>query len=125
MPNSHALEKASLNTLLFKKGLEPLLLKPEALCAPDLELLSRVVKDTFVERVCSYHHVSSPCDCGEPLNKAARDLFEEPSFDPLELNKTRHNARIKTLSIFVAYLIISLALTESISQHGINLGTPA
>jgi len=54
---------------------EPLLLKPEALSSPDLELEVRVVKDTLVDHVCSTHGVPSPCDCGEPLNKAAQDLF--------------------------------------------------
>lgn len=80
-------------------GLAPdlLLERPAVLCSPDLELVSRVVKDTFVDHICSTHKVSSPCDCGEPLKKVAKDLFstEEPSFDPLKLNNA---AKVKAFS---------------------------
>lgn len=42
--------------------------------SPDLKLLSKVVKETLLENVCSSHpDVSSPCECGEPLNKSAND----------------------------------------------------
>ena len=97
---------------------EPLLLKPEALSSPDLELAVRVVKDTFVDHVCSTHRVPSLCDCGEPLNKAAQDLFkpEEEAFDPLDLNKK--NRRLRAVSICVASIIISMALAESVSSSG-------
>lgn len=55
---------------------EPLLLTPRALSAPDLPLVTNVVKDTFVNKVCNLHpEISSPCPCGEPLNNTARDLF--------------------------------------------------
>ena len=98
---------------------EPLLVKPGALCSPDLELLFKVVKDTFVNHVCSSHpQVTSPCDCGEPLNSAARDLFEEPPFDPLGINNTH---RIKALSFFMASIILSIALAESVSQNGVYI----
>lgn len=84
----------------------------------------QVVKDTFLDRLCSYHHVSSPCECGEPLNNVSRKIFEESAFDPLEIKKTSENAKIKALAVFVASIIRSLALAESVSQHGVylNLG---
>ena len=34
---------------------EPLLLTPRALSAPDLPLVTNVVKDTFVNKVCNLH----------------------------------------------------------------------
>lgn len=49
---------------------EQLLEEPTALCAPDLKLVVQVVKDTFENRVCTYHRVSSPCECGEPFTFA-------------------------------------------------------
>jgi hypothetical protein len=51
------------------------LLKPEALSTPDLKLLFQVVRDTFLDRVCSSHQICSPCECGEPLNSVAKVLF--------------------------------------------------
>lgn len=58
--------------------------------ADNLEFVTKVVKDTFLNKICSTHHVSCPCECGEPINRVARDLFEEPAaFDPLEVNKNR------------------------------------
>lgn len=61
------------------------------------------------------------CQCGEPLNRAAKDLFQEPpAFDPLEfLNK----GRVRALSVFVASIVLSIALAEYISQSGVLLET--
>lgn len=101
---------------------EPLLLKPEALSSPDLKLLVKVVKDTFLFRVCSSHpHVSSPCDCGEPLNNLAKELFEEPPYDPIDLSKTSRSIRLKAISFFIGTCILALTLGESVSQHGVYL----
>ena len=75
------------------------------------------VQDTFINRVCSSHHVTSPCECGEPLNSVAKDLFEEPAFDPLGIKKT---GRVKALSVYFAAIVLSLALAESVSQNGIR-----
>lgn len=76
-------------TIWWASAPEPLLHKPAAICAPDIGLLCRVVKETFVNHVCSVHQVPSPCECGEPLNQVARDMFqvEETKFDPLNLKK--------------------------------------
>lgn len=94
---------------------EQLLEKPAALCSPDLGQVVRVVRDTFVNQISSNHHVSSPCDCGEPLNNTAKLLFEpQESFDPLGLNTNR----LKALSVFVASIVLSLALAESVSPSG-------
>lgn len=72
---------------------EPLLLNPEALSSVDLHTLLRVAKDTFVNKVCTLHpHVSSPCECGEPLNNEARRLLEPNTFDPLGLEKPKSRA---------------------------------
>jgi len=51
---------------------EPLLVKPDALCSPDLGLIVKVVRETFVDQICSEHHVPSPCDCGEPLKSSGQ-----------------------------------------------------
>lgn len=92
-------------------------MKPDALFSTDLGLVVKVVRETFVDQICSEHHVPSPCDCGEPLNKVARGLFEPNSpFDPLCLeNSTRR--RVKAVSVFVASIVLSLALTESVSAY--------
>ncbi len=88
---------------------EQLVEKPATLCSPDLEQVVRVVRDTFVNHICSTLRVSSPCDCGEPLNNAAKLLFEpQESFDPLGLNTNR----IKAPSIFVAAIVLSMALAK-------------
>lgn len=94
---------------------EPLLAKPEAICAPDLQLVYQVIKDILTDRLCSYDHVISPCECGEPLKKAARD---EPAFDPLGIKKT---GQIKAFSVFLASFFLSfIALAESVSQNGVR-----
>lgn len=58
-------------------------------------------------RVCSSHHVTSPCECGEPLNSVAKDL--EPAFDPLGIKDTGR-------SVYFASIVRSLALAESVSR---------
>lgn len=80
---------------------EPLLLTPRALSAPDLPL---VTKDTFViNKVCNLHpEISSPCPCGEPLNNTARDLFPEPGFDSLDINKS---AKVRAFAVFMACIV--------------------
>lgn len=93
-------------------------MKPDALFSTDLGLVVKVVRETFVDQICSEHHVPSPCDCGEPLNKVARDLFEPNStFDPLCLENST-SRRVKAFSVFVASIVLSLALTESASASG-------
>jgi hypothetical protein len=85
---------------------EELLAKPEALCSPDFSLIVRVVKDTYLNKVCSTHNVPLPCECGAPLNKAAIHLFTpEESFDPLGLN-----SKWRSVSFFVASVVLILAL---------------
>lgn len=82
---------------------EPLLLTPRALSAPDLPLVTNVVKDTFVNKVCNLHpEIRSPCPCGEPLNNTARDLFPKPGFDSLDINKS---AKVKALAVFMACIV--------------------
>ncbi|GMH13107.1 hypothetical protein Nepgr_014948 [Nepenthes gracilis] len=90
---------------------EPLLLKPEALSAPDINLVTQVVKETFVNRVCTNHpQVLSPCDCGEPLNNIARSLFEEPPFDPLGI-KTEETGRASEEGNGMTFLRVLRLLT--------------
>lgn len=99
---------------------EPLLLKPAALSSPDLNLLNRVVRETFRQHVCSSHpQILSPCDCGEPLNNAARHLFAEPRFDPLGIDNSSRQARIAAIAVFFGSIFLSLALAESVSEHGV------
>jgi hypothetical protein len=51
----------------------------------------------------------------ETLNNTAKLLFEpQESFDPLGLNTNR----LKALSVFVASIVLSLALAESVSPSG-------
>jgi hypothetical protein len=97
---------------------EQLLHKPEALASPDLQLIINVVKDTYVNHVCSTHHLPSPCECGEPLNKTAISLLESKDdvFDPLDLNK-----RARALSVFFASILLSIALSESVSKYGVMM----
>lgn len=100
---------------------EPLLLKPLALSSPNIKFIIDVLKDTYVNHVCSTHHdVSSPCECGEPLNKTARDLFPLNSFDPLKIDN-KQSGKIINVSLMVATIILSIALTESVSEYGVYL----
>lgn len=97
---------------------EPLLLKPHALCANDLGVIVNIVKETFVNKVCNLHQVSSPCECGEPVNRVARQLFEQPpDFDPLETKRTQ---RTMAAAVLIAGVILSIAMAESVSQEGVR-----
>jgi hypothetical protein len=96
---------------------EPLLYKPDALASPDLKFLVDVVKDTYEYNICSTHHLPSPCECGEPINQTAKDMFSETyAFDPFDFNKIQ---RINSYSIYLSSILLSLLLSESISQYGI------
>lgn len=98
-----------------------LLNKPMALCSPDIKLLIKCIKDTYVKHICSSHpEVLSPCDCGEPLNKCARDMFPQTSFDPLKI-ENQEIGKMKTISVMVATIILSIALVESISPYGVYI----
>lgn len=92
----------------------PLLHNPAVLTSPDLPLIIEVFKDTFHNKICSTHHLPSPCECGEPLNKAAMDLLKgNESFDPLGLlNK-------KAGFTFLGSILLCIALSESVSSHGV------
>lgn len=86
----------------------------------DLHTLLTAARDTFVNNVCTIHpHVSSPCECGEPLNNEARKLLEPNSFDPLGLEKPK--SRAKALAVYSAAVLLTIALTESVSSNGVYL----
>lgn len=110
---------------------EPLLLNPAALCSPDLSTLIKVVRETFIDQVCSSHpQVASPCDCGEPLNKTARAMFQEhQTFDPLSIDEpttARRQALIKSLSVYIGCILLTMVLAESVSPAGVAVNlTPA
>ncbi|KAM7249646.1 hypothetical protein ACFE04_011477 [Oxalis oulophora] len=60
---------------------EQLLEGPGVLCSPDI---ARLMKYTLIDQVCSEHHVSSPCNCGEPINNQIReDFYKQEFYDPL------------------------------------------
>lgn len=97
---------------------EPLLLKPEALTSPDINFLYKVSKDTFINKVCSTHPlIKSPCDCGEPLNNELRKILDTNSFDPLGIEETKRYK--KSFAVYIAAILITIALAESVSTHGI------
>ncbi|KAL4389938.1 hypothetical protein AHAS_Ahas03G0095100 [Arachis hypogaea] len=116
-----------------------LFLRLHALCFPDLSTLLRVARDTFYHQICSIHpHVPSPCECGEPLNNAVRILLNEPQrFDPLGIQEDatargqafnmeeevvpRRLTLKKGFAVYVACILLSLALTESVSPSGVAL----
>jgi len=109
---------------------EILLIKPAALCSPDLSTLLKVVRETFIDHVCSTHpQIASPCDCGEPLNKTAKLMFQEQeTFDPLSIDEptARRQALIKALSVFIGSILLTIVLAESVSPAGVALNlTPA
>lgn len=55
----------------------------QKLRSPDIELLVRAVRDTFINHVCTTHQIPSLCPCGERLNSEAMELFPKSEFDPL------------------------------------------
>lgn len=82
---------------------EPLLVKPEALSAPDLKMLVQIIRDTLIDRVCSSHpDVNRPCECGEPINNEARKVFKEQPFDPLDIGVKEGTNRKKRLLCGIA-----------------------
>lgn len=97
----------------------PLLEHPDTLWSPDLGSVFQLAKATFTDHVCSTHHVSSPCECGEPLNRTTRALLEKPSFDPLGLNPIPIS-RVEALSVFVGCILLILVLSESVSDSGLS-----
>ena len=96
---------------------EPLLYHPDALASQDLKFLTSVVKDTYEYNVCSTHQILSPCECGEPLNRAAKSMFSDKAYtwDPLHQNKIQ---RVDALSIYLSSILITIMIEESISQYG-------
>lgn len=97
---------------------DQLLMEPKALCTTDIELLSRVARDTYEAKVCSSHQVTSPCECGEPLNNEIKKFLGEPlNYDPLEIEKTR---KIKGVATLIGSIVLSLALAESVSLIGVK-----
>lgn len=56
---------------------------------------------------------------GEPFNQTAKDLLcPKESFDPLRIN---NQGRLRAFAVFVASIVLSLALTEYISPYGIRV----
>lgn len=98
---------------------DPMLFMPISLYSPDHSFLLRVVRETYIDHICSVHpSVVSPCPCGEPLNNAVRDIFDEhTSFDPLGIYNSR--ARALALSTLIASIILCIALAESVSPEGV------
>ena len=47
-----------------------------------------------------------------------RELFPLDSFDPLKIDN-KPSGKIKTFSIMVATIILTIALTESVSRFGV------
>lgn len=98
---------------------EQLLVNPMALQSPDLELLVNSAKKIFL------HHPSSMNDLPSTsrevaLNQATKDLLSpQDSFDPLGIES--REKRKKALAFFVTTILISLALSESVSLNGVNL----
>lgn len=86
---------------------ELLLFKPAALCSPDLDRIVRVIRETYLNQVCSTHQVPLPCECGYPLNKVAVHLFSpEEIYDPLGLGINPPKKR--SIAVFVAMVVLSL-----------------
>lgn len=103
---------------------ELLLAKPATLCSPDVGLIAKVIKETFLTHVCSTHQVSSPCSyCNEPLNQVAREWFspsENLTFDPLGISaeEVARAQSKKAFAISLAIILLGIALSESVSQYG-------
>jgi len=98
---------------------EALLLNPQSiLLTPDPQLLTQVVKDTYIDAICSHHKLPSPCSlCNEPYNTVVRDLIKEPyQIDPLNLNQ---QGKLLGLSLLIGSIILGLALSESVTQYGV------
>lgn len=43
-----------------------MIINPKALSFSDLKSVSTILSDTFTGKICTIHHLPSPCDCGEP-----------------------------------------------------------
>lgn len=98
---------------------EQLLVKPMALQSPDLGLLVNSAKKTFLHHPCSIHEFPSTSR-EAALNQATKDLLSpQDSFDPLGIESW--GKRKKALAFFVTTIVISLALSESVSLNGVNL----
>jgi hypothetical protein len=100
---------------------EPLLLKPIALSSPNVSYLYNAVMDTYYTKVCISHpNMSLPCECGSPINSEVKELFPEPSFDPLLIDKGNAK-RMGALAAYFGCILVALALSESASHQGIYL----
>ncbi|OMP12974.1 hypothetical protein COLO4_02498 [Corchorus olitorius] len=100
-----------------------LFLHPSALCCCDLSAVLQMCKDTFVNLVCCTHpDVPSPCPCGEPLNSSIRHIIPntELRFDPLGVSPQEN--KFKSAALIVGFVVVTLALSESVSEHGIYVG---
>lgn len=94
---------------------------PISLCSPNIKYLINSIQDTYVNLICINHReVSSPCECGEPINQMTREFFPHKPFDPLHIDN-QPSGKIKTASIMVATIILTIVLTESVSRNGYNI----
>lgn len=105
---------------------EPLTLKPLVLAAPNLQYLTNMVIETYIDKVCSSHpgeEIPLPCSCGSPLNNETKVFFPKvtPPFDPLGIEEKVHPRRMKAIVTYFATMLLVLALSESASHHSIYL----
>ena len=93
---------------------QAILSHPLVIGSVNLEFVLNTVRDTYIHKVCSSHpSIPSPCDCGEPLNKIVKHLI--PECDEF------YTAKKKTYAFMVGMIILTLALSETVSQQGIYL----
>lgn len=86
-----------------------------------MSYLYHSIIDTFYTKVCISHpNISLPCECGSPINNETQILFDEPSFDPLLIDQGNPK-RMKALAVYFSYIILLLAISESVSHHGVYL----
>lgn len=84
-----------------------------------------IVKETFVEKVCSYQDVGDRCMCEDRIHKIAAEMFTKmehalarsETFDPLGFSDSYSNKKL--LAVMIGALIVSLALNESVAQGGV------
>lgn len=78
-----------------------------------------IVKETFVDRICSYQDVGDRCLCDDNIHKITAEVFPKIEnaimpFDPLGIMK--FGKRVETLSVMMAAFLVSLVAINGTTE---------
>lgn len=99
----------------------PLNKHPFAWTSPDCKFWNQVISDTYQSKVCATHLLVALAHAGRhSIKELGREIWPLNTFSTLQRNpKPVFNQ--KTYWIMIGTIILVLALTESVSPHGLYI----